>query len=632
MQAGYREGFTTPFTSSDWTNNATRVRETNNVGNMKPPTNTGRGLMAAASPRGIQLAPIVSTDNTKSDAAVAKCHEYTGMAGLRKLQSDITTTPRTAWEPGCGWKYNVPGTGVNIAPNMGAYGFKDPKSDGGERTIRNGAGDADDTAGISFTMDPFKAEKLILDKININAGTNKCAALGIMPSANTPFFGFCKTNGKNIISVDGSGNALFKSDKTYGCDAKANIVRTAAGCPPAGAQGFSDMQAAYDLPKEGVKEGWEGAFGTPQFALNNQDQKKKDSFLDFSSAHTCRAPLSTDCLKMALSMAGCDQNGSIGAYINGGDEPKDVMDIYKKATRQEFNPSTTSMQNAIDVLGAIAANQANTRNPAAAAAARDLCFEAGYMDTDFKWCTHAMGRNTRISSANFNCVLQYWRQQGADTMGTATPTLSRWSGSTYESFTEYVNALIEKTNSNDKRIQAGAILRTIGTPSYQENNSVKTEYKNIDCQYTEVWGPCSVSCGTGTQTRRSIDVKTSASGNGVPCPTATTRACNKPACAVRPSTGAAAAPTRTGGLQGPVPTPAPARNPTPAPTPPPIVGPPPSPPVARPRPVDCVGKWVSHGRCDKGKKNQTYEITTPASGGGKQCTAVAGATKKGPCN
>jgi hypothetical protein len=103
------------------------------------------------------------------------------------------------------------------------------------------------------------------------------------------------------------------------------------------------------------------------------------------------------------------------------------------------------------------------------------------------------------------------------------------------------------------------------------------------------WGPCSATCGAGTQTR-TYRITTQQAGGGTSCPKANgateTRACpNLPACA---------------------------------------------------QPVNCVGAWGEWSGCSAGcgggTRTRTYYISTPAANGGTACPKTNGQTESEACN
>ena len=103
------------------------------------------------------------------------------------------------------------------------------------------------------------------------------------------------------------------------------------------------------------------------------------------------------------------------------------------------------------------------------------------------------------------------------------------------------------------------------------------------------WGPCSATCGSGTQTR-TYKITTQQAGGGNSCPKADgateTRACpNLPACAVA---------------------------------------------------VNCVGAWGAWGGCSVGcgggTRSRTYYVTTPAANGGTACPKTNGQSESEACN
>jgi hypothetical protein len=112
-------------------------------------------------------------------------------------------------------------------------------------------------------------------------------------------------------------------------------------------------------------------------------------------------------------------------------------------------------------------------------------------------------------------------------------------------------------------------------PTLEDKQACNVQDCPVDCEQTPwtAWGTCSAPCNGGTQTRTRT-IKTQPTYNGLACgPSTDPQPCNQQEC-----------------------------------------------------PVDCVGSWVGcNVTCGTGL--DTYEITTPAKNGGKECDTVGKATK-----
>ena len=550
---------------------------------------TDPGLMQAASPRGVSLTALMGGNRLQEQDRVDFCHSYEGMEGLRKLQKEIAVSKRTAWEPGCGWRYQVHGT--NIVINKGAFGAR--VENGGEKTIRNRSGEDDEVKGdISFKMDAYAAEKVIVDKLNIALGSGPCEGLATLPSAYKKYFGFCTTN-RRIVSIDpDTSKPIYGSDPTYGCDPTKILTSSSSpdqcprmprSGPPANtpitvAQGFRGTRS----PEEGFRSGssrYSSINESFQPSMIQGGRSIRETFVNMSD---CRSPLSPACQLSALTdSAGCTQGGSLAAYFKGGASPDNVISVYNTGgTTLSTSPQMT-INAAINSFASVMTAATSSTNPSVRAAARDLCMQKGYMDDKIDWCAATMTSSTVITTANAICLMNYWRTQGGDTRGTGAPITAEWIGKRFNEFTSYVQGIVPNTGPTvDKRTQSRAIMNLIGTPAQQADNEVSFNFETRHCEYTTQVGPCLGSCSSqGTQTVTNTII-TNPSGSGRACPPReTTQGCTTLDC----------------------------------------------------QPVDCQGSWSQATPCINGSQTSTYTITRNKQYAGRACDAYNGQVRTTSC-
>jgi hypothetical protein len=156
------------------------------------------------------------------------------------------------------------------------------------------------------------------------------------------------------------------------------------------------------------------------------------------------------------------------------------------------------------------------------------------------------------------------------------------------------------------------------TDRYRITYAVGEPLTNTPAPCTGTYDSCSAPCGPGT--KKWIQWTGPSGCTDHPEYQGTSTSCNEGAC----SSGSGSTTVAVGEPE-PTPEPAPAPEPTPAPAPAPA-----------PTPVDCVGSWGQWGQCSKqcggGTFTRTYNVTTPASGGGRQCSVANGKQQSQSCN
>lgn len=424
-----------PTISDGLNNSANYINQLEDLGVVNPPN--GGSLNAQLA----KMANVPRVDTTASIKSAAACRtNYTGFGGVRKLQEDQKNL--THYDARCAWMYNQ-GTGINPIVNRGVL------TTPGAQPIFGGRGQPDEQQGGTVTMNLRSAELSASAGVANTLGNN-CKNLQKLTSENQPYFGFCKTTGK-IIPIDmssGSAQARFTNDMNLNC-APENIVparNAATGCPASTTEGF-----------------------------DNSIQKQLE----------CKVPLSRDCILRAARDSGCTDKGAIVDALTGSSDPQTqyrnmnsskALDYYLTRNPAQNNMNqilmngsgVTSLTDAYDIFNALAQNAtAPSEDPGASgiySAARDLCLEKGFFKESYNFCSE-MTDDTVINAQTIDCVQNKWRNAGGSSKGSAYPTLNFWNGKKVRDFNTSMENIIENLRIIDKRLQAQAIQKFIGTDS-----------------------------------------------------------------------------------------------------------------------------------------------------------------------
>jgi hypothetical protein len=462
--------------------NATQAQLTGSINppNMASISNT---LLSAASPVGTNLITGTKVDTTQADAAAASCRSYSGIQGLRKLQSSQAN--RTFYEAGCGWRYK-PSGGLNPEVNQGALGTsKGPKDTMNDNVLGN----------TTWYWDLAKAEKDVSTAVCGNA--RQCASLSLMGD-NANVCGYCKDTKKMIPIVNGA--AKYPKDNSLAC-AAGSIVTAAANCPSS--QGFtgSMYRSKQGLSGYPSKEGFAGYPSKEGFAATSID-----------SLQECTSPLTRDCVIQAARMAGCSDNGTLISALGqsqlNGDYDTNLLQNGAYTTYQKYvNPNITSaimkdgsasISTALQDFGNVLKNM-NSVDTKTALAARDLCITKGAFDS-YNFCAE-ITPTTIINNTNIVCAQQYWTSVGGTTEGAKYPTLDMWNGQPYRRFLDMVNGLTEgfisSSNLND--------LMGIDAHVFDQSKIPASEYtRGAEVVWIDTSGPTILRCDLNLATNGEI--------------------------------------------------------------------------------------------------------------------------------
>jgi len=483
---------------SGWNNTQTYMNQYSRLGNRQPPNmvNVPSDLLQAASPKAFDLLAGTKVDMTDFKNVTEDCRKYTGYSGLRALQA--SNLNRTARDPGCGWILTPGGGG------RGAYGVKD-----GVPTLSM-VGEADIIEnGNVFIKDLVDAERQAISKIA--AGIGSCSRMKNINADIKPFVGYCSTTSQiiPIITTDNGQTvkARFPTDIKYGCTDSDIIPASSSKCPvSAGFQNYKDVSGVL---------------------FNKIEEFTDTTFLDRCSVISPKHPDWKRCVEEAVTSAGCRTSGTLYK------DPTGQTVAYNRAfSLLGMNGSMTDIDTVYNNVYNIA-NIAPSK-PSSSAAIQELCFQQGYLNENYNWCSE-ISDSTLITTSNFECVVNDWRNRGGDTFGISSPSFAKWTGKTFGSFREYARQLLTNITELNKDKQVLAISQTIGTPTYGQTYSASPSPPK-DCVVSDWsdWSECSTAtCGTqGIQTQKRSILR-EASDNGKPCPVLrNTQPCSVPACPI----------------------------------------------------------------------------------------------------
>jgi hypothetical protein len=462
-------------------NTAVLTNQLREIGMYLPPSmvSTDPSMLDSATP---MFSDTLRVDTSAQEAAAAKCRTYTGMDGLRKLQTDQATN--TVYDPGCGWMFQQGSGAKNPLINRGVFATYNGVP------VMGRAGQGDVLTGAGFIeMDLQKAEQRVADSM-ANALGNNCTNLQLLTSQNKPYFGYCKTTGKIIPITSTGGTVKAKYDNignlNYNC-APANIVPASSapsGCS-SNIQGFANLQGQYN----------------------------------------CQIPFSRDCLIDNIRNAGCTDKGSILTALTSSklgapyDPPLTTSAAYKYYVNKTNMPqnllrdgTAVDQETANDIFNALANASTDTSlGVGVQSSARDLCLEAGYFSNTYNFCSELNNTDT-INAGNITCIQNLWRNGGGDSKGSEYPQISKWNGSNVGAFIAFRDSIKAAMDSTNKQVQADAINKFIGTQTYGTQISIELD-KNANTRGSEViW---MYTAGTAPVILRS-DLMMSSDGEGFP--------------------------------------------------------------------------------------------------------------------
>ena len=481
-------------------NSSYNANELQGVGMSPPPTVSPnvQGDFAMFNTASPLLRKTTLVDNSSMLNTAAKCREYTGFDGLRRLQNDQKNS--TYYDPGCGWMYKQGSGTTNPSVNRGVFATYNGVP------AMGGRGQPDELVGGSITMDLQRAEQRASKQIAAGLGGG-CTSLGLLSASNAPYFGFCTTTNK-IIPIDnssGTPQARYNNSTNFQFNCASSNIITAeraarpGGCPvgprvtvtaaPPVAAPIPDDIGRRPLATEARPEEPVAIPVRPPpppsilVAGSTTYREGFDNSDNLQSQFACQVPLTRDCLLQGVRNAGCTDKGSLVAALSANSNLPTYDSALNGSTAYKYYASKTNLptslfkdgtgvpssQNAYDIFTALAAaaetTSSNPMRKGVHAAARDLCLQSGSFSNSYNFCAELTG-TTRIDSTNIACIQNLWRNAGGDSRGTSYPKISEWQGKTVDSFTQFKNTLVANLKSTNKATQANAIMQFIGTATY----------------------------------------------------------------------------------------------------------------------------------------------------------------------
>jgi hypothetical protein len=288
---------------------------------------------------------------------------------------------------GCGWVYTPPTAGSSV-PQLakGVLG-----------TSQGPLPSADLPTYKKYYWDLAQAKKqMLLDKCR---ALKSCGDTGTQPFG--PDCGYCVDLGQGV-PIDANGAPLYTDTPLSYCSPGSLIIpSTVANCPAP--------------PPPGSTPGPQPPKGPCTADSNGR--------------------LSAICLETLLTQGGCSDQGSLAQALGSGATPADYMatartlpsmQLYAKSANPALNLTTLS-QGQLTTAAALQEFQqlaANTKQPATSAlgaSARDLCLQAGSIQS-YNFCQDLPLSTLPPFDTNLQCLQSYFLQAGGTPAGRMYPS------------------------------------------------------------------------------------------------------------------------------------------------------------------------------------------------------------------
>ena len=293
---------------------------------------------------------------------------------------------------GCAWMYTPPTTGSPI-----------PQLAKGVLGTANGPVDMNDLPSYKkYYWDLAQAKKQML--------LDKCKALKTCSDTGNTVYGadcgYCTDIGQGV-PVDANGNALYTDSPLSYCSpasliSPANVVNCPAPPPPGSTPGPTPPQGPCTADSNGR--------------------------------------LSSICLETLLVQSGCSNNGSLYQALSSGATPSDYfataralpsMQLYNKTANPALNLTTLSQGQlataaALQEFQQVASNAKQSPTSALGASARDLCLQAGAINS-YNFCQDVPVSTPPPFDSNLKCLQSYFLQAGGTPSGRMYPSTANLS-------------------------------------------------------------------------------------------------------------------------------------------------------------------------------------------------------------
>ena len=276
--------------------------------------------------------------------------------------------------------------------------------------------------------------------------------------------GWCDSTGKGV-PINSNNTLAYPTGDMTSCADSGSLITSGGSCPrvapiPVGSVGGS--AGSSPVSSGAVQPGSSAALASP------------------STCPTDGSPLSRDCLLQKLVGAGCDNNGTLwnALVASSGSDYTSVLSqntafkTYQTratpAMNQEAlrngNLTVASALDGFTRVKSVADSTASGINLGLNAAAKDLCYTAGSIDS-YDFCAELTSSSTPPFS--INCLQKAFLRAGGQYAGTDFPlttmTPKWWTSMTnWGQVTSYIQELYDKTRSQTRSIQSNAMKRFYG--------------------------------------------------------------------------------------------------------------------------------------------------------------------------
>jgi hypothetical protein len=287
--------------------------------------------------------------------------------------------------------------------------------------------------------------------------------------------GWCDSTGKGV-PINSNNTLAYPTGEFTSCS--NSLITNRGSCPtvapiPAGSVGGS--VGSSPVSSAAVQPGSSAALASP------------------STCPTDSSPLSRDCLLQKLVGAGCDKNGTLWSALVAS-SASDYTSVLSQNTafqtyqtraspamnQQGLQNGTLTVASALDGftrVKSVADSTASGINLGLKAAAKDLCYSAGSIDS-YDFCAEL--NDSSQPPFSINCLQKQFLRTGGQYAGTdfplATMSTKWWASMTnWGQVKSYIQQLYDKTRSQTRSIQTDAMKRFYGINLMRGMNNIELD-------------------------------------------------------------------------------------------------------------------------------------------------------------
>jgi hypothetical protein len=395
----------------------------------------------------------------KDVAELARCRQYSGLAGLEQLIRDTQDSPNLPIR--CGWRYKKSPGSIGAEVSQGALGT--PKGPLDTTNPLDLLGN-----GVEWIWNLNDAKKRILTDTAREGKTGEFLKIAESIS-NGDFkgrFGYCTTT-KKMIPVLPNGRPMYPNDPLNTCPPGSLIIDYNKVPPP------SMNNALANFQQVAFRE-----------LANCADTGKNPS-------------LTRDCLLQAVKNNGCSIDGTLYTSLQGVDPNQPRWDSQLKSqqsfqayqskqgdngfTDKLFQRGMSDWNQAIREVARLQSAAQSASDPYVRISAKDLCNARGTFDT-YNFCAE-IADGAPIQSVELSCLQYYWQELNGKPAGALYPTTVKLKAAlgtinTYGDYKAAVKRLQGMLASSDPVVQRVAARNFLGVNVNSTPFTPKTLYSD----------------------------------------------------------------------------------------------------------------------------------------------------------